>query len=193
MLISFSTWFAVPSGDIDSLAGHNGCYRRDVLLTFGDRLPLMLKSERVLHYELSARGLRLRIDGDARLEHANIALFGSYLNHKWIGGRIFGGIRAGSWSPAKRLAYAAAAPLVPLMRLRRILSHLRRSPADYAALMPGILPHVLIGLALHALGEAVGYLFGEGESSARKYLPLEVYRHRYMLPGEWEALQDKCP
>jgi len=55
MLINFSTWFAPVSGDVESVAGHNSCYRRAVLLDYGERLPVMLLSERAMHLDLRAR------------------------------------------------------------------------------------------------------------------------------------------
>ena len=89
-------------------------------------------------------------------------------------GRLFAGQRARRWSVGRRLAYAGAAPLIPLVRLSRILPEVRRSARKYG-LLPGVLPPLLLGLLVGATGELLGYAAGVG-SSPRKIVDVEFHR-----------------
>ncbi len=60
-----------------SLAGHNGSYRRDFLLQYGDGLADMYKAERLLQYDIEARGKKMILLAEARMQHWNSS--GSYL------------------------------------------------------------------------------------------------------------------
>src|SRR5438309_6102907 len=55
---------------------------------------------------------------------------------------IFAAARARSWPIARRLAYGAAAPLIPLVRMRRILAQVPRDRRR-ATLPSGTLPAML--------------------------------------------------
>src|SRR5262249_28062408 len=118
-LLCFIDWFnPAARGPVESGPGHNTSYKRDALLQFGD-LPRLLVSERLLHFEMIAAGGRILIEPEARTHHVNISRVSSDLGHSFLGGRVFGGSRASNWSKAKALVYAAAFPLVPIVRIRR--------------------------------------------------------------------------
>lgn len=163
-VIGYGPWIDARSGgDRPFLAGHNSSYRLEVLLDLGPRLPQLLEAETVLHLELRRRGLRLIVQPDARAAHTNFGRFGIWLPVQFHCGRVFAAERARAWRGAKRLAYAAASPLIPWVRLRRALGHLRSAEAPRpSALRAG----PLLGLALIAdgIGQLVGYLAGSGRS-----------------------------
>jgi len=65
-------------------------------------------------------------------------------------------------------------PLIPVVRLWRILPEVRRSARKYG-LLPGVLPPLLLGLLVSATGELLGYAAGVG-SSPRRIVDVEFHR-----------------
>jgi hypothetical protein len=97
---------------------------------------------------------------------------------RFLGGRMFAAARARTWSTARRLFYAAACPLIPVVRLRRAVHDLRRS-GQLWHLLPQVLPMLVVGLVCDAAGEMAGYLFGGGQAM-RTLTEMEFHRHRFM-------------
>jgi hypothetical protein len=122
------------------------------------------------------------------MNHVNISRLRPFLAHSFHGGRIFGALRAREWSPLKRLVYTLAAPLVPLVRQRRIYRALSQTRHNQRGLFFRALPMTSIGLCAHALGEVVGYHFGTGDSQTI-YLNFELDRRRFVLPEEQELFE----
>lgn len=166
----------VASGEAPTLAGHHVSYRRELLLGYGDLLADVLEDENALFLDLRTRGVALYIAGDAVSPHINLSSLRAYMHLDHVGQRSFAATRAavGRWPWWKRAVYAGGSPLVPLVRLRRILAHLRRS-GRYDELMPGILTRIVPALAVGAVGEAMGYLLGPGDA-ARQKIPAEFKR-----------------
>jgi hypothetical protein len=101
-----------------------------------------------------------------------------------MGGRIFGAARSAGWSPLRRVLYALAFPVVPIVRLRRlmVLAHQSQDGVIRKTLIAA-LPMVLVGLIVHAVGEAFGYMFGEGGALAA-YARFELYRFDHVVESE---------
>jgi hypothetical protein len=148
------------------LPGHNSCYKRSLLLEYGDQLESMMEAETVLHLDLARRGHQLRMHPDARTAHTNFALLSSWLPVQFYGGRVFGASRASGWPLGRRLAYFAASPLIPAVRLWRCLRELAK-PGRPIERIPRMLPLLALGLALDGLGQMAGYLFGLGDAIGR--------------------------
>lgn len=164
LFIDYGSWVEPRERrEIDDLPGHNSAYRKEALLELGDELDELLEAEFFLHERLRARGHRLLLEPRARIAHVNVSKLRSLMHERFNTGRRFGGARARTMGVPLRLLYAAASPLIPLVRLPRILRDLERT-GRRKDLMPGILPWLLLGLVLSAAGEAVGYLAGPGES-----------------------------
>jgi hypothetical protein len=102
-----------------------------------------------------------------------------YLRATFLHARTFAAERArgGRWGPLRRLAYATAWPLIPLVRLRRVFRDLRRARSH--GVLPRVLPPVLLGLTVSALGEATGYLLGPGHAP-EKVSAYEFHRDRHV-------------
>jgi len=101
---------------------------------------------------------------------------------KWIpvqfqSGRTFGATRAHDWSLRRRLLFATASPLIPLVRLRRIYYQIRRGQSLQFFLK--MLPALVIGLSFNAFGQLAGCLFGEGASPDKAEM-YEFNRMRYI-------------
>ena len=89
-----------------------------------------------------------------------------------------GDSRARNWGWPRRLAYALGSPLIPVVRLLRIATEIRRTGLGGQSL-PRFLPWLIAGLAASSFGEFLGYAGFVGESHAR-LLEVELYRHRYL-------------
>jgi len=177
--IGYGPW-ASPArgGAVEHIPGHNSSYKRELLLEFGERLDFLLDMESVLHWELRDRGHRLLLEPRARTRHVNFSLFGSFVTELYMHGRMFASVRAERWPLWKRVVYCAAGPLIPLVRLRRVLAHIAATGRT-KQFTARILPVLCSGLALNGLGEMLGYIAGPGDTGARFY-DLEFHRERYV-------------
>lgn len=178
------------SGECAMLGGHHISYRRDVLLGYGDALPAVLENEAALCLDRTHKGRRPYLAGDAVSYHVNMSRLRSYIALDFVGQRGFAAARArlGRWSAARRLAYAAAAPVIPFVRLRRIVHHIRRT-GRARQLLPRILAPIACALACGAAGEAAGYVFGAGDSATRK-APGEFKRSEHLSANDpWHRAQ----
>ena len=162
------------------LTGHHASYAREVLLGYGDSLAAMLEDECAMFLDLRHRGHELLMEGAAVSYHINISRLSAYTRLDFHGQRSFATARAatGHWALWRRLAFALACPLVPFVRLTRILFHLRRS-GRFRTLMPQILVPLIPALAAGGVGEAVGYLTGSGAAAERK-LGAELRRREFL-------------
>ena len=97
---------------------------------------------------------------------------------------MYGGLRRafGAWPLSRRIVYAGGAPLVPILRLVRVLPLLRRTRVG-RDLIPRVLPAMAVILVVHAAGEAAGYLFGIGGTRS-SYSRFETRRDRHVRPEE---------
>lgn len=179
LLIAYGRWSPwARGGEIDDLPGHNSCYRRDLLAGYGERLPELMEMESRLHGELRERGLKLYFEPAARTDHVNVSRLQSFIAVRFHSGRLFGAARAEGWGPVKRLVYTLAAPLIPVVRMRRFVADLR-SPGAPPDLLPRIVPALLLGLALSSFGEAMGYAFGPGNSTQGRE-DIELHRELHV-------------
>lgn len=182
-LLSFLHWYQPPRGEAPALAGHNCSYKKNVLVAQPD-LGSTLQSEMVFHHQLRDQGQHLFLEPGARVRHYNLSVATAFLDHKWLGGRIFASHRARLWPLWRRMLYAAAFPLVPVLRLHRILATLKLRPTP--PLPTTTWAWLLLGLLLHAAGEAVGYLVGSlGCETA--YAEYELRRFQHLAPGDLPA------
>jgi hypothetical protein len=169
LIAAYGPWMAPASeGPVTDVPGHNTGYRRDILLELGPRLESLLEREGGLHAELRARGHRFYLQAAARADHQNVSRPLPALALRFHAGRLAAASRAarGGWPAWRRLAHAAAFPLVPLVRLRAALRDVRRAGRS-RELFPRVLPALLLLLGAGGLGEGVGYAFGPGGAARR--------------------------
>jgi glycosyltransferase involved in cell wall biosynthesis len=165
----FGPWVE-PADPVETicLGGHHTAYKRAVLLEYGPRLGKLLETDLILNRELHAGGHRLYLEPAARSYHVNCSRFMSHWRAEFRGGRMFGAARAEyeRWTIFRRLLYIGGAPLIPFVRLWRILRDIRRSGRQ-RDLLPNILPALMVGLIGHTVGEVTGYATGAGVGSLR--------------------------
>ncbi len=185
-LIEYGDWAAPhPGGEIDHIPGHNSTYKRDALLEYGANLDSVLESESPMQWEMRSRGHRFFLEPRARVHHWNFSQLGSSLRLRFWGGRLFAANRARTWGRARRGLYALASPLIPVLRLRRLLRAARRMETD--GNRDGTLL-VAVLLLLDGLGELAGYALGRGAAMDHLSDWGEFRRDDFLLPEERAAL-----
>lgn len=180
LLMAYSPWVEPDAaGTVDHLPGHNSSYKRSVLLDYGSDLEKMMETESVLHWDLRARGHQLFLQPSARTLHTNFALVSSLVLAHFHSGRQFGASRAENqkWGLGRKIIYCAASPLIPPLRLSRIVRDIQRLKKSSTFLL-AVLPALILGLIMDAIGESLGYLFGAANST-QKLVPLEFHRNEH--------------
>ncbi len=179
LFLDYGPWVELAEGGpADYVPVHNTCFKRSVLLGYGGGLDELLLMEQFLIQDLKESGHRLYAESAARTAHLNISKPVAWLRERFYVGRSFASARAGPWGGPRRLAYAAASPLIPVVRFRRILPLLRDSRRT-RGLVPRILPALLTALAVSAFGELCGYAFGAGRSALRCH-EVEIHKARFV-------------
>ena len=174
----------VESSQSSFLGGHHVAYRRTLLLDYGDRLAVMLEDEAALFLDLRARGIAMYIAGDAVSRHINLSSLTAYMYMDYLGQRSFAATRAmlAGWGWPRRLAWSAASPIIPIVRMSRSLRDIRRTGRS-KELLPQILGPMALGLIAGGVGEFMGYMFGPGRAAAQR-APAELQRKDFLAKGE---------
>jgi glycosyltransferase involved in cell wall biosynthesis len=179
LLVEYGPWLDPREAEaVDHLPGHNGTYKRSLLLEYGPELEAMLEAESILHWDLRAKGYQLYLEPGAKTSHLNFSSIFSSILLRFYAGRLFASTRAWHWSLFRRFFYFTSSPLIPLVRLLRITRELRR-PGRPRNLLPRILPALVMGLILDGVGEMIGYAFGRGHTM-EKLSDMEFHRYRYL-------------
>ncbi len=113
--------------------------------------------------DMHERGHTLLLEPAARTAHLNISRPLAFARERFENDRNYAAARSADWSRARRALYALATPLIPAVRLRRILVQIGRAGLR-EALVPHVLPALVMGLAISALGELLGYAVGPGRT-----------------------------
>lgn len=173
---------AGAGGESHDVAGHNSSYKRDALLAYGEDLDRIMVFESVLHQDLRQRGLKLYVEPRARAYHVFITRLWPFCREHYYIGRLLASTRRRRWPWHRTLLYLGGSPLIPFVRLLRILRMVRRHGWQ-GELLPRMLPSLLAGLLCSAFGEFLGYALGAGQA-ARNTVDLDVNRWRYITDEE---------
>ncbi|HKO60826.1 MAG TPA: glycosyltransferase [Pyrinomonadaceae bacterium] len=178
-LIEYAPWLdPAQGGEREHLPGHNCSYKRHLLLEYGDQLEAMMDAESILHWDLRNKSHRLYLEQKARTFHENFSAPAPMLPLRFHGGRLFASARAQEWTTWRRIMFAFASPLIPVVRCLRITRELFK-PGRPRYLLPRVLPILMLGLVFDGAGEMMGYAFGAGGAMA-KLSDMEFHRERYM-------------
>ena len=172
----YGLWLApVPDGEARLLPGNNCSYRRDVLLGLGERLDPLMGVDYTLQEELRTRGERLALASGAVVRHESAENLRQLLDANRAYCRTLAEDRAWArgWSRARRLAMAAAVPvLVPPMKLGRLVRAVWRRPRTWPAIVESVPALAAVWYAA-AFAESAGYAFGAG-SARERFLEAEL-------------------
>jgi hypothetical protein len=164
--------------------GHHSAYLRAALLALGDDLETVLTAGSRLQLELLVRGATLFLESRACIEIVNVSRLRWFCADMYRQGRRFAAERRLGWSLARRLGYAAGTPLIPAVRLSRILGD-RTIATRSKGGWPAELVALLLGLVVSAAGEMVGYL--AGRSSRPDFDDTSFHRLRYVSDADRRA------
>ena len=170
-LMNYAQWLPPARRDEDAvhLPGHNSSFKRDRLVAFGPGLDLLLVSDINLHRRLRAQGGRLLLDPAVAFEHVNETGFGSLARGYYLWHRLYGWSRARvfRWPAWRRLLYVALAPAIPFYFLARQYREVRRHRPDLVGAFVKGIPLVWAAQTVSAFGQAIGLLFGAGDTASR--------------------------
>jgi hypothetical protein len=180
MVTDYGLWLdPAVRGPTAYLPGNNVSYKREALVSLGDRLEGALASDFVAHEAFRQRGLPMFVEPAARASHMNFTTVWEtgWTNYVWCRAMAARRADAAGWSRARRMGQGAVTPLAaPVYRIARLARTLRqRRPLwrPFALSFP-----VLVTVSLYAaVGEAAGYLAGAGRAEAQlKRWELDVER-----------------
>ncbi len=153
------------AGVTDDIPGPNVSYKRTLL----DQYAAYIQQgfwDMFFHWKLGEDGIPLVCVPSMLVYHAKRFGFFEFLTQRYYFGRSFGGMRKEICSPAKRLFFILASPLLPpliLWRIGRLVRQKRRFTREFLLTLPLL---VLFALSW-SVGELTGYLFGMGNSSLK--------------------------
>ncbi len=155
----------LPRGVTSEIAGNCAIYSREVL----DRIGSELREEvweSFLHARLKEMGVLFYCDPGLTVVHKKEFGFGYFISQRYHYSRSFAGMRMRGASFWKRVAYSIGTVMLPAVLFGRMIKAVfgkRRHRLRFLLTTP-VLAFFLISWAW---GEAVGALFGPGDSLAR--------------------------
>lgn len=155
----------LTSGRVSWLTGNNVAYRREVLQ---DYMPILEEGrwENFLHDRLLSDGYELICDPDIRVWHKKHFTFFDYLGQRFLYSRSFSGLRSTDWPFWRRLAFGAAAIVLPFLLLTRIVRRLW-SRREYRQQLVVSVPLLAVFVCAWAVGDVAGCWFGVGDSLSK--------------------------
>ena len=174
-VFDYGRWMSGPSGQWSDLPGHNTAYRRDILLAALERMPDGMDAEILLQGEIRAAGGQLYLDMDVRVAHMNVESYRAASREWRAFSRVYAARRAANWGLLRRAVYAAGSPLLPMIRLFRLIRTARRD--RYLGVLLRGIDMVLVPLVSSAFGEMLGYVTLRCDPSAT--LDVELHRRRW--------------
>lgn len=179
-LIDYGYWlYHLPAGPVGAAPTWNVAYKKEALLDLGSQLGTALTGGDELATAFRARGRTIHFQPAARLDHANVSrTMRLWLDERYLSGLLVGGNRKDRWPPARRWMYALAAPLIPIVILRRT------APSVRAALRHGRLPRftiaaLVVGAVVRTFGEVVGYIAGAQTADEERMEEYELHKAKY--------------
>ncbi|BAQ61775.1 hypothetical protein GM3708_2181 [Geminocystis sp. NIES-3708] len=180
MLIAYAPWLDfTPSGIVNFLPGHNSSYKKDILLSYEEKLAEMMETETILHWDIQSKGYQLYLESRAKTSHTNFGDLFTWIQVQFYCGKLFAGDRVNNqnWNMGKKLIYTMASPLIPFVRLWRIYRQLEERKLQKLWSLKLFLT-LFLGLIIDSIGQGIGYIFGVGKAMA-KISKFEFHRDQY--------------
>lgn len=155
----------VPAGIVREIPGNCAVYHRQALERAGPELKEELW-ESFLHRRLREEGVAFFCDPAMTVTHKKEFGFGYFMSQRYHYSRSFAAMRTAQESFMRRVIYVCATPALPFLlfwRMARCIWQKQRRRKEFVFATP------IIGtfLVSWAWGEAVGALFGAGDSLER--------------------------
>jgi len=167
LTMAYSQWLHPRSpGRTRWLPGQNVSYRRETLLSFGDRIDGLLTPDFSIQEMMNARGLPLYIESRALAAHENFEHLSHLVRATFAFARLLAARRADmkEFTALKRTLYGLAVlPGAPLINIGRLIRTASVNP-ELAGSLLAALPVCTATYLISAIGESLGYLRGEGSA-----------------------------
>ena len=152
--------FVSATGDV---AANNVAYRRSVLVSVVPQGGAVWKT--VVNGRLRERGTGPAVAPGMRVVVTKRYAWGDVGRGRVAAGRLYGAQRGASWSVTHRAAAALGCAALPFLAYGRLVRRVATEPALRRALVRSS-PVVLLALTAWSMGEALGYLLGNGDRRA---------------------------
>lgn len=161
-----SAMLPIPAGEVKNIPGNNAAYKRAALDLVDDGIKRNFW-EPFVHEELRKKGIKFFSVPSIVVTHKKGFGFFYFLSQRFHYSRSFAGMRGALISPAKRLYYLLASPLLPLVMAvrvtRDVIVRKRRLYREFFLSLPSL----SVFFISYAMGEFVGYLLGPGQSLSK--------------------------
>ncbi len=165
LLAEYGPWVhPVPSGPVNFLPDGNLSYKRDCLFT-GDSSSIPEEETGLPTPDYyKKQGKELFLESRAKVAHQSCkhpkdTFWGHFCCSRILAAER---IRSHSWTPAKRILFALGIPVVlPGLQILRLLPNIVKQRTHIKDFFIG-LPYFYLLHQFAAIGESIGYLFGEG-------------------------------
>jgi len=161
--INYRLWSPpLPRGEATILPGNNTVYRREVLQVYETQLDELLISDTVLQSQLATDGHKLVTEPRVSILHRNettlrTGIMGEFYYH-WC----FGAVRASffHWTGWRKFRYLILSPLVPWIRLLRLVKLLLSRRQVHLASFVRTMGAAVVLVHAGVLGQVMGILLG---------------------------------
>jgi hypothetical protein len=188
-LIFYGYWIkSFTRQKVTHLPGNQSCYNREILLEYGERLSEMLEAESVLHWDLQSKGYLLHLEKEAVIYHLNFSLMVPSIIEYYFASRVFASNRARNWMGARKTIYALGSPLLPAIRLSRMLEDVCRGELEPSLFWKALVLMIII-LVAGTMGEMLGYAFGPGDAK-EKLIDFEKTHHTYITDDDLNEVEN---
>jgi glycosyltransferase involved in cell wall biosynthesis len=161
----YSHCLAPPAGSAEWLAGNNVTYRRSLLRRYADAVR-QERWENDLHASMRRGGVTLMSRPDIRVKHKKHYTVTEYLFQRYLFARSYAGLRLEKGGRLRKAACGLLALGLPPILFYRIVSGVVKVPGHLTELIRSV-PLLMLFVSSWAIGEAVGYWRGPGNSLAR--------------------------
>lgn len=187
-LVFYGNWInPLKQQKTTHLPGNQSCYKKELLLRYGERLSEMLEAESVLHWNLVSKGYSLHLERGAAVYHLNFSLMKPTILEYYLASRVFAAKRAGGWGAMKKVIYGLGSFLLPFIRLKRVIEDFPYGELGPELFWRALVPMIII-LGAGAFGEMSGYAFGQGEAN-EDLMGFEKRHHEYITADDLEAVR----
>ena len=151
----------IGTGVVDDIPADNAAYKRAPLF----RHQAQWRDgfwEPQLHHALAREGEVLWLAPAMQVRHRHSFGFSGFMRQRFLHGQKYGGWRASTLTPAKRVMMLIASPLIPLVLLQRTARRVM-GKGGYRLHLFATLPLLAVFFIAWACGEALGYARGSAQ------------------------------
>lgn len=178
LMVTYGAALGVEARETETISTHNAAVRRELLVVFGDELPLRLALGGALGEILRRDRHRLLYVPGAVFAHVNVVRLRSCLLDRFHASRCYASGRARDWGRGRRALYMVGAPLLPALLGWRI-AHSPGWEQHRSEFGLDVWPSIVVSVVGMAAGEAAAYARGVGRSF-ELIADYEVHRERHV-------------